>query len=144
MPHQKKYQTSQTKSASIGENGLITIILPDLPVSGQLELLNKIKCTWPKLKVVFIGKDPGANDVISLFRGGLTDYLISPNNIEALIADLRGTANKQVDMQFNPLKFNLTEREFEVCRLLVRGLRSKCVFQPSVTAHSSNMTGHSK
>lgn len=71
MPHQKKYQTSQTKSASIGENGLITIILPDLPVSGQLELLNKIKCTWPKLKVVFIGKDPGANDVISLFRGVL-------------------------------------------------------------------------
>lgn len=124
-PYQKKYQVGKTKNLLFEANGLIALVYPDGPISGQLELLNKIKCTWPKLKVIFAGEGPITSEVILLFREGLADYLISPIDIKEMMATVRRVGDEWVGMQFNPLNFNLTRREFEVCKLLVKGLKSK-------------------
>jgi DNA-binding NarL/FixJ family response regulator len=124
-PYQKKYQVGKAKNLLFEASGLIALVYPDVPISGQLELLNKIKCTWPKLMVIFAGEEPIASEVILLSREGLTDYLISPINIKEMMATVQRIQNEQAGMKFNPLNFNLTEREFEVCKLLVKGLKSK-------------------
>lgn len=124
-PYEKKYQVGKTKSLLFEASRLVALVYPDLPISGQLELLNKIKCTWPKLKIIFAGKEPSASEVILLFREGLADYFISPIDIRGVMATAQRMGNEQVGKQFNPLNFNLTKREFEVCKLLVKGLKSK-------------------
>ena len=123
--HQAKDRISKAKSLPFEANELIALIYPSPPISGKLDLLKEIKSTWPKLRIIFAGPEPSAGEVISLFREGLADYLVSPIDLRDVISVVQRLENKQAEMQFNPLKFNLTKREFEVCKLLVGGLKSK-------------------
>ena len=125
--HQKRCQIGKTKASSFDANALIALIYPKSPISGQLALLKKIKSKWPNLKVVFAGLEPNAGDVIQLFREGLADYLVNTIDIRDINLAVQRLECKQVNLQFNPLDFNLTQREFEVCKLLVRGHKSKDV-----------------
>lgn len=75
-----------------------------------------------KIKCHIFRKTPKTNNAISLFRGALSDYLTEPVDALDLIAATQRIGQQLAGASFNPSEFNLTKREFEVCKLLVKGL----------------------
>ena len=124
-PHQRRHKTSALKKLPFEGSGLIVLIYPSLTASKQLELLKSIKSKWPKISVIFSGMPINFKEVIQLFREGLSDYLIEPINASELIAATQRIERQQSEIAFNPSKFNLTNRELEVCKLLVAGFNGK-------------------
>ena len=95
-------------------------------IKEQLELLGKIKREWPGLKLIFSG-NLGAGEVVSLFRAGIADYLVSPASMQDIEHAIHRINSEQIGAAFSPEKYALSKREFQVCKLLVKGLKSKDV-----------------
>lgn len=124
-PHQKQYKASAPKKLPFEGSGLIALISANSTTSEQLALLKSIKRKWPKINVILSGKPLNSNDITALFREGLADYLTEPIDAIDLRVATQRLNQQQARAAFNPSKFNLTNREFEVCKLLVAGLNSK-------------------
>jgi len=91
----------------------------------QLKLLKSIKEKWPKISVIFSGRSLASDEIISLFREGLGDYLVDPINARDINKAVQRINQQQTGTIFNPSKYNLTNREFQVCKLLTKGLNGK-------------------
>ena len=106
-------------------SGFIVLIYSDSRIGKQLDTLRLIKSEWPKIRVIFSGSTLNSKEIISLFREGLADYLTQPIEINDIMAATQRLYQIQDCISFNPSQFNLTSREFEVCKLLVEGLNGK-------------------
>ncbi len=107
-------------------NPLVVLLYSNESIEEQLELLGKIQREWMGLKLIFSG-NLGANEVVELFRGGIADYLMSPVSIQEIELAIHRIDAKQIGSSFSPEKYALSKREFQVCKLLVKGLKSKDV-----------------
>lgn len=125
-PHRKYHKAASTpKKGSFDGSGLIALIHHDLPIIDQLQLLKSIKNKWPNIAVIFVGNLLNSRDLILLFREGLADYLTEPIDIDELKAVTQRITCMRAMTIFDPSKYNLTDREFEVCKLLVEGFSGK-------------------
>jgi DNA-binding NarL/FixJ family response regulator len=124
-PYQRTHKASTLKKLPFEGSGLIVLIYANSAITDQLELLKSIKNKWSKINVILSGKALNSEEIILLFRGGLADYLTEPVDANDLKEALLRINKIQEEAAFNPSKFNLTNREFEVCQLLVEGLNGK-------------------
>jgi DNA-binding NarL/FixJ family response regulator len=102
----------------------VVLLYSDESIEEQLKLLEKIKREWPGLKLIFSG-NLGAFEVVSLFRAGISDYLVSPASMQDIELAIHRISSEQIGVLFSPEKYALSKREFQVCKLLVKGLKSK-------------------
>lgn len=124
-PHQSEHNSSASKKLPFEASSLIALIYPSSNISEQLELLNTIKSKWPKIGVIFCGRPLNFKEAISLFKAGLADYLAEPVDSKELSPPVPRLNHLEVGAAFDPTKFNLSNRELEVCKLLVSGLNGK-------------------
>jgi DNA-binding NarL/FixJ family response regulator len=111
--------------SSLSADSIVAMIYTDPNSADPLEVLRKIRHSQPKVKIIFIGREIDLKVLIELFRSGLDDYLLEPIkqvDIDQAIQRLRDH-NRRV--KFNPRQYGLTNREIEVCSLLIKGLKSK-------------------
>lgn len=123
--HQKQHKARALKNLPFEGSGLIVLIYPSARVSEQLELLKTIKSKWPKIGVIFCGRPLNFKEIISLFRAGLADYLSEPIDVKDFTLSIQRLNRININASFDPSKFNLSKREYEVCMLLVEGLNGK-------------------
>jgi len=107
-------------------NPPVVLLYSDESIEEQLELLGKIKREWPGLKLIFSGS-LWAGEVVSLFRAGIVDYLVSPVSKQDIELALHRINSEQIGATFSPEKYALSKREVQVYKLLVKGLKSKDV-----------------
>ncbi len=117
-------KSMKSSPASITERSIAVIRL-DENVPNSLRLLEGIKLKTPRTEVIYIGEELDTNDLVALFRAGLSDYLLHPVNQADIDRAIKRIDEKHQRIQFDPDIFKLTKREVQVCKLLVKGVMSK-------------------
>ena len=68
------------------ERAPVDVVLSDLkmPAGGGLELLKRIRATWPELPVVILTGFGTVGSAVECLRAGASDYVLKPTDPEAL------------------------------------------------------------
>lgn len=103
----------------------IAIIYLDENIANSVRLLEGMKLKSPRIDVIYIGNELASKDLVALFRAGLSDYLLRPVKQADVDRAVERICEKHERIQFDPDAFELTKREVQVCKLLVKGMKSK-------------------
>ncbi len=112
------------------------VVLLDVNMGGRsgLETMRRIRAEWPRLPVIMLSMYPEEQYAPMAFEQGANGYLSKDRDAETLVAAIRGVANGGCylppGMQRSvlragaeaPLHQRLTEREWEILRLIVQGV----------------------
>lgn len=91
---------------------------------AQLRILSTIKSHLPNLWIVFIGGLIDVQQVIALFRSGLSDYLQEPTDDSEIYAAAKRIRDFVHKRKYCPSALGLSKREAQVCDLLVKGFKN--------------------
>ena len=135
----------------------------DLPTLGGLETVKRIRELYPEIKIVILTKHSTKNDVLQAFSNGANAYCtkdISPETLAKIVEKVAlgalyvdstvawAVSNKENKTEFcesEKLKkanilneINLTQREKEVAKLLVKGMtNSEIAKELIITVHTA-------
>ena len=105
------------------------MVITDLQMPKQdgLELLSKIRESFPKIGVMVITGYPSLDSSIQSLRGEAFDYIVKPFDVEYLklrVANCIDNIRSQGEVDFGRVSenFSLTNRESEVIQHLYQGL----------------------
>ncbi|MDX9740150.1 MAG: response regulator transcription factor [Gammaproteobacteria bacterium] len=114
----------------------IVLLDMNLPGKSGLEALKQIRSEWPEMKVLILTVDPEDHYALRALRYGAAGYLTKSCATETLLAAIQriGTGGKYITQSLaeklagavtgptdrEPHE-TLTDREFQVCRLLATG-----------------------
>lgn len=111
----------------------VTLMDLRLPEVGGVEAIRRIRLRWPQARVVVLTTFDGDEDIYRAIEAGAKAYLLKGMSVEELISTIRtvhagkmrihaAIAEKLAERMGGP---NLTARELEVLRLVVRGRSNK-------------------
>ena len=112
------------------------VVLLDVNMGGRsgLETMRRIRAEWPRLPVIMLSMYPEEQYAPMAFEQGANGYLSKDRNAETLVAAIRSVATGGCylppGMQRSalhaggdvPQHQRLTEREWEILRLIVQGV----------------------
>lgn len=106
----------------------------NLGCRSGLETMRRIRAEWPRLPVIMLSMYPEEQYAPLAFELGANGYLSKDRDAEQLVATIRGAASggcylppgmrrSAFGMDGNtPLHRHLTEREWEILRLIIQGI----------------------
>ena len=112
------------------------LVLLDVNMGGRsgLDTMHRIREEWPRLPVIMLSMYPEEQYAPMAFALGANGYLSKDRDAEQLVATIRGTTGggcylppgmqRSVMRQGGgaPLHQRLTEREWEILRLIIQGV----------------------
>ena len=107
------------------KNASAVIVCLDSNDPEPLDVLLRIRRARPNLGIIFIGGELDLRLLVGLFRHGLDDYLMEPVKQADIEAAIQRISMRKKIVKFDPEQHGLSKREFEVCKLLIKGLKSK-------------------
>ena len=111
----------------------VTLMDLKMPVMGGVEAIQAIRGQFPAAKVIVLSTYEGDEDIYRALEAGATTYLLKNTLAEALVGVIRevfaggrplpaAIAQRLADRILQP---ELTPRELDVLRLMVKGMRNK-------------------
>lgn len=143
-------------------NNDIDIVVLDITLPGRsgLDLIDEIKTQWPDSKVLILSMHPEDRFAVRALKAGASGYLTKGTASKSLIEALRKIDDGrkyisptlaehlalELDIDHNkPLHENLSNREFEVMRLIAEGkpvseiAEMLCISVNTVTSYRSRI-----
>jgi FixJ family two-component response regulator len=106
-------------------NASAVIVYLDANDPEPLDVLLRIRQSRLNLGIIFIGGELDLRLLVGLFRHGLDDYLMEPVKQADIEGAIQRISLRKKIVKFDPGEHGLSKREFEVCKLLIKGLKSK-------------------
>lgn len=111
----------------------VTLMDLRLKKMGGVEAIQRIRARWPQARVIVLTTFDGDEDIYRAIQAGAKAYLLKGMSVEELIGTVRAVhagkvhipaeiAGKLADRMAGP---QLTSRELEVLRLVVKGRSNK-------------------
>lgn len=109
----------------------IVLLSLDLADRGCLDILDLIRATRAELPVIAMRQQPQVKAVVKAMRNGVVDFIEKPVESQALRDALHSCREKYNGAasagQGGSIQTKLTERQFEVLKLLVAGQQNRRV-----------------
>ena len=158
----EKYKVASVPNARLAlkelENNYYGLVLTDIILEGisGVELLKKIKKTYPKVLVLLMTGYASLNSAIAALRLGASDYLIKPCSNKEILSSIKNAISKtkvkdKELSKFDPRKLQvksgekpLTKKELEVFEYLFYGLKLNTIANtlnvslPTIKFHLKN------
>jgi two-component system, LuxR family, response regulator FixJ len=121
---------------------LLDMRMPDM---NGIELQNRLRQSGRDTPIIFISGESQATEIIEAMKQGAIDFLLKPFRMEALIAAIENGLNSDRARQNHLIRdmdvsqrFNrLTEKEQEICRLMIKGYGNKEIAELNGSAPST-------
>ncbi|PUE30480.1 response regulator transcription factor [Limnohabitans sp. Jir72] len=123
------------------------VILLDMrmPEMTGIELQNKLLLSGRETPIIFISGESLATEIIEAMKRGAIDFLLKPFSMGALIVTIENGLKRDRDRQNNLVRhmdvsqrFNrLTDKEQEICRLIIKGYGNKEIAELNGSAPST-------
>ncbi len=123
------------------------VILLDMrmPEMTGIELQNKLLLSGRETPIIFISGESLATEIIEAMKRGAIDFLLKPFSMGALIVAIENGLKRDRDRQNNLVRhmdvsqrFNrLTDKEQEICRLIIKGYGNKEIAELNGSAPST-------
>ncbi len=116
----------------------VDVVLLDISMPGRsgLDVLKQLKTQWPKLRLLVLSQHPEDQYALRVLRAGASGYMTKESASEQLITAIRKVASggkyvspalaehlaTELDSPVDkPLHSSLSDREYEVMRMIVQG-----------------------
>jgi two-component system, LuxR family, response regulator FixJ len=123
------------------------VILLDMrmPEMSGIELQNNLLQSGRETPIIFISGESLATEIIEAMKRGAIDFLLKPFSMGALIIAIENGLKRDRDRQNNLVRhmdisqrFNrLTDKEQEICRLIIKGYGNKEIAELNGSAPST-------
>jgi FixJ family two-component response regulator len=123
------------------------VILLDMrmPELSGIDLQHKLSQSGRETPIIFISGESLATEIIEAMKSGAIDFLLKPFSMVSLIDAIESGLTKDRDRQNNLAKhkdisqrFNrLTDKEQEICRLMIKGYGNKEIAEFNGSAPST-------
>lgn len=123
------------------------VILLDMrmPEMSGIELQNNLLQSGRETPIIFISGESLATEIIEAMKRGAIDFLLKPFSMGALIIAIENGLKRDRDRQNNLVRhmdisqrFNrLTDKEQEICRLIIKGYGNKEISELNGSAPST-------
>lgn len=123
------------------------VILLDMrmPEMSGIELQNNLLQSGRETPIIFISGESLATEIIEAMKHGAIDFLLKPFSMGALIIAIENGLKRDRDRQNNLVRhmdisqrFNrLTDKEQEICRLIIKGYGNKEIAELNGSAPST-------
>mgnify|MGYP000691624607 FL=1 len=123
------------------------VILLDMrmPEMSGIELQNNLLQSGRETPIIFISGESLATEIIEAMKRGAIDFLLKPFSMGALIVAIENGLKRDRDRQNNLVRhmdisqrFNrLTDKEQEICRLIIKGYGNKEIVELNGSAPST-------
>ena len=123
------------------------VILLDMrmPEMSGTELQNKLLKNGRETPIVFISGESQPTEIIEAMKKGAIDFLLKPFSMQSLMTAIESGLNKDRSRQNDLVKdldirqrfSRLTEKEQEICRLMIKGYGNKEIGELNGSAPST-------
>lgn len=123
------------------------VILLDMrmPEMSGTELQNKLLKSGRETPIVFISGESQPTEIIEAMKKGAIDFLLKPFSMQSLMTAIENGLNKDrsrqndliQDLDIRQRFSRLTEKEQEICRLMIKGYGNKEIAELNGSAPST-------